>query len=96
MFGSFRLGTLFGIPIGVNWTVLFIAWLIAFSLAAQLLPAQVPGLSDAVYWAAGGIAAFLFFGSLLAHELSHALGHRPGPAERIRQRRPGRAALPRR
>ena len=73
MFGSFRLGTLFGIPIGVNWTVLFIAWLIAFSLAAQLLPAQVPGLSDAVYWAAGGIAAFLFFGSLLAHELSHAL-----------------------
>ena len=73
MFGSIRLGTILGIPVGVNWTVLLIAWLIAFSLAAQLLPAQVPGLADAAYWVAGAAAAALFFGSLLAHELSHAV-----------------------
>jgi len=73
MFGSFRIGTILGIPVGVNWTVLLIAWLIAFSLAGQVLPAQVPGLSDAAYWVAGAAAAALFFASLLAHELSHAI-----------------------
>ena len=73
MFGSFRLGTILGIPVGVNWSVLLIAWLIAFSLAGQLLPAQVPGLDAALYWAVGALAAVLFFGSLLAHELSHAI-----------------------
>ena len=73
MFGSIRLGTILGIPVGMNWTVLLIAWLIAFSLASQVLPAQVPGLSDAAYWAAGAAAAVLFFASLLAHELSHAI-----------------------
>lgn len=73
MFGSIRLGTIHGIPVGVNWTVLLIAWLIAFSLAGQVLPAQVPGLADAAYWTAGAAAAALFFGSLLAHELSHAI-----------------------
>ena len=57
MFGSFRLGTILGIPVGVNWSVLLIAWLIAFSLAGQLLPAQVPGLDAALYWAVGGLAA---------------------------------------
>jgi len=73
MFGSFRIGTILGIPVGANWTVLLIAWLIAFSLAGQVLPAQVPGLSDAAYWVAGAAAAALFFASLLAHELSHAI-----------------------
>ena len=73
MFGSFRLGTILGIPVGVNWSALLIAWLIAFSLAGQLLPAQVPGLDAALYWAVGALAAVLFFGSLLAHELSHAI-----------------------
>lgn len=73
MFGSIRLGTFRGIPIGMNWSVLVIGWLIAFSLAAQALPVQVPGLPDAAYWVAGLAAAGLFFGSLLAHELSHAL-----------------------
>ncbi|MGD8486010.1 MAG: site-2 protease family protein [Chloroflexota bacterium] len=73
MFGSIRLGKVLGIPVGMNWSVLLIAGLIAFSLASQILPAQVPGLDSSLYWLAGGLAAVLFFGSLLAHELSHAL-----------------------
>jgi Zn-dependent protease len=73
MLGSIRLGTILGIPVGVNWSVLLVAWLIAFSLAGQILPAQVPGLDSAFYWVAGAVVAVLFFGSLLAHELSHAL-----------------------
>lgn len=73
MFGSIRLGKVLGIPIGVNWSVLLIAWLIAWGLAAQVLPGQVPGLTPTAYWAAGLIVAGLFFASLLAHELAHAV-----------------------
>ena len=73
MFGSFRLGTILGIPVGMNWSVLLIAWLIAVNLAGQLLPAQVPSLDASLYWAAGVVVAALFFLSLLAHELSHAI-----------------------
>jgi Zn-dependent protease len=73
MSGTIRLGTILGIPVSMNWSVLLIAGLIAFSVSGQLLPAQVPGLTDAAYWGAGILVATLFFGSLLAHELSHAI-----------------------
>ncbi len=73
MFGSFRLGTIMGIPVSMSWSVLLIAWLIALNLAGQLLPAQVPGLDASLYWAAGVVVAAVFFVSLLAHELSHAI-----------------------
>ena len=73
MFGSIHLGTVRGIPIGANWSVFLIAWLIAWGLAAQMLPAQVPGLSPISYWLAGTVVAVLFFASLLAHELAHAI-----------------------
>ncbi len=73
MFGSIRLATILGIPVRMNWSVLVIAWLIAFSLAVQVLPVQVPGLASGVYWVAGLAAAALFFLSLLTHELSHAV-----------------------
>jgi Zn-dependent protease/CBS domain-containing protein len=70
---TIRLGTFRGIRIGVHWSVLFIAWLLAWGLATQLLPATSPGSSAVVYWAAGIGVAMLFFASLLAHELAHAL-----------------------
>jgi len=73
MFGSLRLGSIMGIPVSMNWSVLLIAWLIAFNLAGQLLPAQVPSLDASLYWTAGVVVAAVFFLSLLAHELSHAI-----------------------
>jgi Zn-dependent protease len=73
MFGSIPLGSVRGIPIGVNWSVLLIAWLIAWGLAGQALPSQVPGLEPALYWTAGILAAAAFFASLLVHEMAHAL-----------------------
>jgi len=73
MFGSIHLGTFRGIPIGANWSVFLIAWLIASGLAGQALPSQVPGLEPAAYWVAGCIAAATFLASLLVHELAHAL-----------------------
>jgi Zn-dependent protease/CBS domain-containing protein len=70
---SLRLGTLRGIRIGVHWSVLFVAWLLAWGLATRLLPAAAPGATTLAYWAAGIGVAVLFFGSLLAHELAHAV-----------------------
>jgi Zn-dependent protease len=73
MTASLRFGRIAGIPVGANWSVLLIAALIALSLAGRLLPAQVPGLVPAAYWLAGAAGAGLFLGSLLAHEIGHAV-----------------------
>lgn len=70
---SIRLGRVAGIPIGINWSVLLIAALIGWSLAASALPAIAPGETSVAYAVAGTAAALLFFASLLAHELAHAL-----------------------
>jgi Zn-dependent protease/CBS domain-containing protein len=70
---SFRLGRIAGIPIGVNWSVLVVLWLIAWSLAAHRLPLAHPGRTTAAYWAVGLVTAVVFLASLLAHELGHSL-----------------------
>jgi Zn-dependent protease len=70
---SIRLGRLFGIEIGANWSLIFIFALVAWTLAANVLPAAAPGYSVGVYWITAAIGAVLFYAALLAHELSHAL-----------------------
>ncbi|GAA3773152.1 site-2 protease family protein [Micromonospora maritima] len=73
MRASFRLGRVAGVPVGVNWSVLVIFVLIAWSLAASLFPRSYPGNSTFAYVAAGLAAAVVFFLGLLAHEVSHAV-----------------------
>jgi Zn-dependent protease len=73
MTASLRFGRIAGIPVGASWSALLIALLFAWSLGGELLPAQVPGLVPAAYWLAGAAGAGLFLGSLLAHEVGHAL-----------------------
>jgi Zn-dependent protease len=73
---TFRLGRIAGIPIGLNWTWLFIFGLFVWSLAAAVFPSTNPGLGTTTYVAMGVAAALLFFGSLLLHELGHALQSR--------------------
>src|SRR5918994_3376981 len=73
MTASLRFGRIAGIPVGASWSALLIAALIAWSLAGRLLPAQAPGLTPGAYWLAGIAGAGLFLGSLLAHEVGHAL-----------------------
>ena len=68
-----RLGRLFGIEIGLNWSLLFVFALIGWTLAVQILPADVPGQPALAYWVFGVLGAFLFYVGLLAHELAHAL-----------------------
>ncbi|HWC40391.1 MAG TPA: site-2 protease family protein [Actinomycetota bacterium] len=73
MTASLRFGRIAGIPVGASWSALLIAALIAWTLAGSVLPAEVPGLGPAAYWLAGLAGAGLFLGSLLAHEIGHAL-----------------------
>ena len=70
---SVRLGRVAGIEIGVNWSWLVVFALIVWTLAATVFPDRSPGFSDATYLAMAVVAAVLFFGSLLLHELGHAL-----------------------
>ena len=70
---TLRLGSIRGISIGVNWTVLVIFTLILIGLSTVQFPALFEDLSTTAAWIAGAIGAVAFFASLLAHELAHAL-----------------------
>jgi Zn-dependent protease/predicted transcriptional regulator len=73
MTASFRIGRIAGIPIGANWSWLIVFGLVLWSLAVNVFPDQDNGLSNGAYWGMAAIAAILFFGSILLHELGHAL-----------------------
>lgn len=73
MRATIRLTRVAGVDVGVHWSVLVIFALIATSLSAGQFPALYPGRSAWAYGAAGVSAAVVFFGGLLAHEVSHAV-----------------------
>lgn len=73
MHASLRIGRVAGVEIGVNWSWLVIFGLISWSLGAAIFPESNPGLGDGAYVAMAAVAAVLFFGSLLLHELGHAV-----------------------
>ncbi|MDE2051059.1 MAG: site-2 protease family protein [Gammaproteobacteria bacterium] len=72
-----RLGSIRGIDIIADPSLAIIFVLILFSLAAGVFPAWHPQWSAGLCWMTAAAAALLFFGSVLVHELSHALVGRP-------------------
>lgn len=70
---SLRIGRIFGIEIGLHISWLIIAFLVTYSLAAVQFPGTYAGWDPALYWVVGGVTSLLFFASVVAHELSHAL-----------------------
>ena len=70
---SIHIGRIFGVQIGLHPSWFVIALLVTYTVAAGQLPAAYPNWEAALYWIVGALIALLFFGSVLAHELSHAL-----------------------
>ncbi len=72
MQANIKLGRIAGIEIGLHYSWLLIALLIAFSLAARF-QALHPDWGSSVAWLTAIITAGLFFASIVVHELSHAM-----------------------
>jgi Zn-dependent protease/CBS domain-containing protein len=70
--GSVRIARLFGIDINIHFSWILIFFLVVLNLADQF-PQQFPQWSDQKGLVVASITAFLFFGSVLGHELAHSL-----------------------
>ena len=72
MKAQIKIGRIFGVQIGLHYSWLIIALLITLSLANQF-HLQNPAWSDGLRWGMALVTALLFFVSIVAHELSHAI-----------------------
>jgi Zn-dependent protease len=72
MRGSFRLGRIAGIEIGIHYTWL-LALVIFTWLFEQTFFVTYPGWETYLYWVTGFLATFTLFVSVLVHELAHSL-----------------------
>ncbi|MER6532930.1 site-2 protease family protein [Streptomyces sp900105755] len=70
---TLSLGRVAGVRVGLHWSVLVVVALITVTLAHGRFPAAHPGHSLVAYWGLGVLTAVVFLGSLLAHELAHAV-----------------------
>jgi PDZ domain-containing secreted protein/Zn-dependent protease len=73
MGSSFTLLRVKGIPIGAHWSWLVVFAFVVLSLARTVLPLEYPGFADGTYLVMALAGALLFFASIVAHELGHAL-----------------------
>ena len=73
MGNGIRIGRIFGVQIALHPTWFVIALIVTYTMAAGELPAAFPRWGALLYWVVGALISLLFFGSVLAHELSHAL-----------------------
>ena len=73
MTASINLGRIWGIPIGLHWSLLLVFGLLSWSLALGYFPEEYPTLSPPAYWLLAAFTSLLFFGSVLLHELGHAI-----------------------
>jgi Zn-dependent protease len=72
--GSIQLVRIFGIRVGVDASWFFVLFLVIFWLSGSFQ--QVLGGSDTTAYATAVVSALLLFGSIIVHELGHALAAR--------------------
>lgn len=73
MRGSFTIGRVFGVQIGIHYTWLLAFFFITWSLSQFFFRQLFPGWGSVTYWLVGAGAALLLFICVLIHELSHTL-----------------------
>ena len=73
MRSTYSLGTIWGVRLGLNWSVLVLLGLVMWMLATAVFPETNPGLSSNAHFAMAVVASLAFFGSILLHELGHAV-----------------------
>jgi Zn-dependent protease/CBS domain-containing protein len=73
MRSTYSLGTLWGIRLGLNWSVLVLLALLMWLLATEVFPQTNPDLPQDAHFAMAVIASLAFFASILLHEMGHAL-----------------------
>jgi Zn-dependent protease len=71
--GGFRIARIFGINIHMDPSWIFIFLLVTWNLSGVIFPSIHPDWSTPLNIGLGILASILFFGSVLAHELSHSL-----------------------
>jgi len=70
--GNITIGHVWGIPVQINPSLFLILGYLTWWLAAEVLPAAYPELSDIGLWLTALLSALLFSASILFHELAHA------------------------
>lgn len=73
MEASIKLGRIKNIPIGLHWSLLLVFGLLTWSLARGYFPEEYPSLPASAHWFLAVLTSLFFFGSVLLHELGHAL-----------------------
>jgi Zn-dependent protease/CBS domain-containing protein len=74
LFGKrIRLFKLLGFEVGIDWSWIIIAILIAWSLSTGLFPFHYKNLSPRTYWLMGIVGAAGLFLSIIAHEFCHSI-----------------------
>jgi Zn-dependent protease len=68
-----RLGRVAGVRVGLNWSLVVMAVLIAVGLADNRLPYDAPGYGGEAYAIAGVITAVVLLIGVLLHEIGHAV-----------------------
>jgi Zn-dependent protease/predicted transcriptional regulator len=83
--GEFDLFRIAGVQIAIDFSWIIIFVLVLWSLSDGYFPALHPGYPASEYWLVGAAGTFLFFSSIVIHELSHAMvGNALGqPVDRI-------------
>jgi Zn-dependent protease len=76
MAGTLRIGRILGVPVGVHWSLLGIGVLLTLTMATGNLPIAHPGHDSWVYWTVGALTTAVFFATVLAHEVGHAVAAR--------------------
>ena len=73
MRGSWRVGHIAGIEIGIHYTWLLALVFFTWLLGQSYFPAAYPGWQTYSYWIAGFLSTLILFVSVLIHELAHSL-----------------------